>query len=35
MRLYMDFLNVSLIKKEPVLRKRRKASGITAEELKK
>ena len=29
----MDFLNVGLIKKEPVLLKRRKAPGITAEEL--
>ena len=31
----MNFLNVGLIKKEPVLQLRWKASGITAEELKK
>ena len=31
----MDFLNVGLIKKEPVLRFQQKAPDITAEELKK
>ena len=31
----MDFLNVGLIKKEPILLLRRMAPGITAEKLKK
>ena len=31
----MDFLNLDLIRKEPVLLERWKAHGITAEELKK
>ena len=34
-KLYMDFLNVGLIKIEPVLSQRRKAPGIIAQELKK